>query len=148
MNFIKLKQIIDADSANATRTDLQIVQSLNTRTKTVMQSKILTARGIMKTLGASAGSQLLDDLETLSNDNSSMLSKPIKWIMRDIASGGVDISDAETQNMLAALVANNTMTQAQADALTNTAKSNILEISEAGFTHVTIADVVRAKGVA
>lgn len=64
---------------------------------------------VLATLGAESGAQVLDTLEALSASNS-----PVKWAMRLLEAGRLDMANEQTRLQVDALAAGGVMTAEQA----------------------------------
>lgn len=137
--ILAIQQLV-ADPVYANMTDDVIASILNAKTITAQRENRLTALGVMKVLGATAGASVLDALNAVGQTNSA-----VKWAMMGITTQGVDMGDANTRSMLDALAAGSIISQADADALKATADILISPGEQAGLGYIYPAEIKFAR---
>ena len=96
MDYKKLQSEITGNpSLYGSMTDQQVADELNLADKVSTQEYRITALGMMKILGATAGATYMDALTTVAAQNSA-----VKWAMGNILTTGIDVGDPEVVAML------------------------------------------------
>lgn len=143
-NYAALKKEITTDPLSigySSMTNQQIVDSLNTPNRTIIQSKLVTARTMMNNIGPSQAAAILDSLNTASSSNSI-----IKWTMSFLTSNeGIDAGSPATRSTIDQLVAASVLTQTQGDSLKQLAHTIVSRGVEIGFGDVSLSDVLVAQ---
>lgn len=122
--------------------DRQIADAINAKTVKVLTLRYIGYGSVMSSLGATAGGTLLNTLESLAPSTPS-----IKWALRLLDRGELDISDPVARGQIDALCAGGVMTTEQRDALKALGETDGPYAATLGFTRVIDpADVAQARG--
>lgn len=120
--------------------DLAITEILNRGDFAIAYERMVSARGVMRDLGATQGSAILDKLEAAAG-----YSPPVKWALHFLKQdGGLDVGAQSTRDAIDGLAQAGALTPAEAAALKGLAE-RLGGRSEVVFGRaVTVQDVGRA----
>jgi hypothetical protein len=93
-------------------TDREIADAINAKTVRIPSLRLIGYGSVMSALGANDGAALLDALEGLAQGSS-----PVKWALRLLDRGELDVGDPVTREQIDALCAAGVMTAASRDTL-------------------------------
>lgn len=106
-----LKELIDSEPANASRTAQEVFDWLNEDSDAYHETMI-NARSLMANLGATEGATILEKLEAASAGNAA-----VKWALSFMTDGGLDVGNTETRNMLDTLATASVLTTDEASSV-------------------------------
>lgn len=116
-----------------------VVEMLNARTRTAVQSRFVTARGVLAEVDG--GAQILDKLDALTG-----AVREVKWAMKFLLTDGIDVGHPRTRALLDQLAAGGAITAADAQALKDLALQPASRAEELGLGVITEAGLRAALG--
>jgi len=111
MTTTSLKDLINSDPENAARTDAEVLAWLNSGSGE-FGSRMVNAREILATLGASGGAVLLEKLE-----QAALVNPAVKWALKFMTEQGIDVGNTQTRATLDALVNAAVLTDGESNAV-------------------------------
>lgn len=141
-----LKQEIFADPSGrgyADMTAAQIAADLNDPRYVATVERMISERTLFAIFGPDAATQMLDAMETMSLRKM----KRVYQMLTDVASGGVDVSVAESGGLLGALVAGGVLTAEQSATIKALAERRTSRAQQIGYNELTAQMVERVLEV-
>ncbi len=127
----------------ATMSDEQVAASLNNPDRLIVQSTMVTAKGLMALLDPATAAAILDKLEAAASSNST-----VKWILSFMqgSAEGVDLGHPNTRAQIDALAAAGVLSADEASLLKALADNLVSRAEELGLPEIKPWMVAHARG--